>query len=149
MQEFKDMLVFPGYSATTVPTQAIQSDNFTFYWHVYNGDPVPYPSGPSINNNEITECEFFDEFTQNGFSDAIPDYGFNEVVSNYIFENGQSQESSRDQAHAIAGVTTIQVMSEMAWNQGDDLYGHLDNRPLLGMEFTLRYNLSGEFPFLG
>ena len=191
MQEFKDMLVFPGYSATTVPTQAIQSDNFTFYWHVYNGDParhgnqglfamrtmmamgifldnevmyqralrylqgqthreddLPYPSGPSINNNEITECEFFDEFTQNGFSDAIPDYGFNEVVSNYIFENGQSQESSRDQAHAVAGVTTIQVMSEMAWNQGDNLYGHLDNRPLLGMEFTLRYNLSGEFPFL-
>jgi len=40
-------------------------------------------------------------------------------------------------------------MSEMAWNQGDDLYGELDNRPLLGMEFYLRYNLSSEFAFPG
>lgn len=190
VQAFKDMLVYPGYSATTVPTQAIQNDDFTFYWHVYNGDParhgnqglfamrtmmamgifldnevmyeralrylqglphraddLPYPSGPPINNNEITQCEFFDEFTQNGFSSAIPDYGFNEVISNYIFENGQSQESSRDQAHALAGVITINIMSEMAWNQGDDLYGELNNRPLLGMEFYLRYNLSSQFSF--
>lgn len=141
MQEFKDMLVFPGYSATTVPSQAIQSDNFTFYWHIYNGDParhgnqglfamrtmmamgifldnevmyeralrylqgqphrpddLQYPSGPPINNNEITECEYFDEFTQNGFSNAIPDYGFNEVIDNYIFDNGQSQDCNQDDA---------------------------------------------------
>ena len=141
MQEFKDMLVFPGYSATTVPSQAIKSDNFTFYWHIYNGDParhgnqglfamrtmmamgifldnevmyeralrylqgqphrpddLQYPSGPPINNNEITECEYFDEFTQNGFSNAIPDYGFNEVIDNYIFDNGQSQDCNQDDA---------------------------------------------------
>ncbi len=190
MQEFKDMLVYPGYSQTTVPQQAIDSDNFTFYWHIYDGDParhgnqglfamrtmmamgifldnevmydralrylqgqthrpddLPYRSGPPINNNNITSCDFFDEFTQNGFSNSIPDYGFNEVVGNYIFENGQSQESSRDQAHALGGVATINVMAEMAWNQGDDLYGVLDNRPLLGLEFFLRYNLTSEFSF--
>ena len=190
MQEFADMLVYPGYSATTVPTSAINNDDFTFYWHIYNGDParhgnqglfamrtmmamgifldnpvmydralrylrgqthrpddLPYPSGPPINNNNITSCAFFDEFTQNGFSNAIPDYGYNEVISNYIFENGQSQESSRDQAHAMGGVITINVMSEMAWNQGDDLYGHLNNRPLLGLEFYLRYNLSPDVAY--
>jgi len=190
IQEFKDMLVYPGYSATTVPTQAINNDDFTFYWHIYNGDPVrhgnqglfamrtmmamgifldnpvmyeralrylrgqghrpddlPYPSGPPINNTEITSCDFFDEFTNNGLQNAIPDYGYNEVISNYIFPNGQSQESSRDQAHGLGGVITINNMAEMAWNQGDDLYGHLDNRPLLGMEFYLRYNLSYEFSF--
>lgn len=191
MQEFKDMLVYPGYSATTVPTQAIQNDDYTFYWHIYNGDParhgnqglfamrtmmamgifldnevmyeralrylrgeshrpddLSYPSGPPINNNEITSCGFFDEFTNNGFQNTIQDYGYNEVISNYIYENGQSQESSRDQAHGLAGVGTIQVISEMAWSQGDDLYGHLNNRPLLGMEFYLRYNMSVEFPFM-
>ena len=185
IQEFSDMLVYPGYSNTEVPTDAINSNDVTFYWYGYQGDParhgnqglfamrtmmamgifldneimydralrylrgqghraddLPYPSGPPINNNEITGCQYFDEFTQNGFRDTIPDYGYNEVMSNYIFENGQSQESSRDQAHGLAGVITINVMSEMAWNQGDDLYGHLDNRPLLGMEFYLRYNLS-------
>ena len=40
IQAFKDMLVFPGYSATTVPTQAINNGDFTFYWHIYQGDPV-------------------------------------------------------------------------------------------------------------
>lgn len=187
IQDFKDMLVYPSYSNTTVPTAAINSNDVTFYWRIYNGDParhgnqglfamrtmmamsifldseimydralrylrgqslrsddLPYPPGPPINNNEITACGYFDEFTQNGFRSIIPDYGYNEVISNYIFENDQSQQSSRDQAHAIAGVSTIAVMSEMAWSQGDDLYGHLDNRPLLGMEIFYRYNLSYE-----
>lgn len=185
IQDFKDMLVYPGYSNTTVPTAAINSNDITFYWKIYQGDPsrhgnqglfamrtmmaigifldneiiyeralrylqgqshrsddLAYPSGPPINNNEITSCQFFDEFTQNGFQSTVQDYGYNEVVSNYIFENGQSQESSRDQAHAIAGVSTIAVMAEMAWSQGDDLYGHLNNRPLLGLEFFYRYNLT-------
>ena len=35
-------------------------------------------------------------------------------------------------------------MSEIAWNQGDNLYGHLDNRLLLGLEYYYRYNLSVE-----
>ncbi|MCB4807952.1 carbohydrate-binding protein [Tamlana sp. 62-3] len=185
IQEFKDMLVYPGYSNTTVPTAAIASNDISFYWRVYQGDParhgnqglfcmrtmmamaifldneimydralrylqgythrvddVAYPSGPPINNNQLEGCEYFDEFTQNGFETTITDYGFNEVISNYIYENGQCQESSRDQAHGQAGVSTITVMAEMAWNQGDNLYGHLDNRPLLGLEFYYRYNLS-------
>ncbi|MCB4799650.1 carbohydrate-binding protein [Neotamlana laminarinivorans] len=185
IQEFKDMLVYPGYSNTTVPTSAIASNDITFYWRVYQGDParhgnqglfcmrtmmamaifldneimydralrylqgythrvddVAYPSGPPINNNQLEGCEYFDEFTQNGFETTITDYGYNEVISNYIYENGQCQESSRDQAHGLAGVSTIAVMAEMAWSQGDDLYGHLNNRPLLGLEFYYRYNLS-------
>ncbi|WP_372752099.1 carbohydrate-binding protein [Mariniflexile sp.] len=185
IQEFKDMLVYPGYSSTTVPTAAINSGDVTFYWRVYQGDParhgnqglfcmrtmmamaifldnevmydralrylqgnshrlddLAYPSGPPINNTQKVSCEYFDEFTQDGFASTIPDYGYNEVISNYIYENGQCQESSRDQAHGLAGVSTIAVMAEMAWNQGDDLYGHLDNRPLLGLEFYYRYNLS-------
>ncbi|WP_159017797.1 T9SS type A sorting domain-containing protein [Algibacter sp. L3A6] len=185
IQAFKDMLVYPGYSNTTVPTAAINSKDISFYWKIYNGDParhgnqglfayrtmlamaifldneimydralnylkgeahrpddLPYPSGPSINSNQLVSCEYFDEFSQNGFESTVVDYGFNEVIDNYIYSNGQCQESSRDQAHGLAGVATITVMSEMAWNQGDDLYGHLSNRPLLGLEFYYRYNLS-------
>lgn len=185
IQEFKDMLVFPGWSGTTVPTAAINNDDYTFYWHIINGDParhgnqglfamrtmmamgifldneviyeralrylqglphraddLPYPSGPPRLGDAISTCEFFSERRNVGFDSTVPDYGYNEVISNYIFENGQSQESSRDQAHAIGGVSTIAVMAEMAWSQGDDLYGHLDNRPLLGLEFFYRYNLT-------
>ena len=191
MQEFKDMLVFPGYSGTTVPTAAIESGDFTFYWHIYNGDPqrngnqglfcmrtmmamgifldnevmyeralrnlrgqghraddLAYPSGPPINGTrDSSPCDFFNEFSFNGLDTTSVDYGYNEVIGNYIFENGQSQESSRDQVHALAGVSTINNMSEMAWNQGDDLYGELNNRPLLGMEFMSHYNLSADFSF--
>ena len=35
----------------------------------------------------------------------------------------------------------------MAWNQGDSLYGWLDNRILKGIEFNIRYNLSGIMSF--
>lgn len=185
IQKFKDMLVYPGYSNTTIPTTAINNNDITFYWKIYQGDParhgnqglfamrtmmamaifldnevmydralrylqglphrsddLPYPSGPPITTGPIGGCEYFDEYSLNGFQSTIVDYGYNEVISNYIYENGQCQESSRDQAHGLAGVSTIAVMSEMAWNQGDDLYGHLNNRPLLGLEFYYRYNLS-------
>ena len=187
---FKNMLVFPGYSTTSVPTQAISRGDFTFYWHIYQGDRVrngnqglfcmrtmmamgifldnevmyerallylrgephrvddfPYPSGPPINGRtNRNPCNFFNEFDNRGFGNT-EDYGFNEVIEHYIFENGQSQESSRDQVHALAGVITINNMAEMAWSQGDDLYGELDNRPLLGMEFMNHYNLSIDFQF--
>lgn len=181
IQAFKDMLVYPGYS-NTVP-----SGNSTFYWKIYNGDPVrhgnqglfgfrtmmaiaiftdnqmmynrvirylkgfapdiediPFPTGPVISlGANITACDYFDEYYGPGITyGTVPNYHGNEAIVNYIYENGQSQESSRDQAHAIAGVSTIAIISEMAWNQGDDLYSFLNNRPLLGLEFFYRYNLS-------
>jgi len=37
--------------------------------------------------------------------------------------------------------------SEIAWNQGDDMYSHLDHRILLGLEYTLRYNVSYDHAF--
>ncbi|MCB4807954.1 carbohydrate-binding protein [Tamlana sp. 62-3] len=186
-QAFEDMLVYPGYSNTTLPTAAIASNDVTFYWKIYNGDParignqgllamrvmmamgifldnermydravryiqgyphrvddLPYPSGPAIRGALTQECEFGRQYSLDGFESTIEDYGYNEVIKNYIYDNGQSQESSRDQAHALGGVTIINGMSEIAWNQGDNVYGHLDNRPLLGMEFYIRYNLSYE-----
>ncbi|MCH6258754.1 carbohydrate-binding protein [Puniceicoccaceae bacterium K14] len=39
IQAFKDMLVYPGYSNTTVPQNDIDNDNVTFYWRTYMGDP--------------------------------------------------------------------------------------------------------------
>ncbi|RED94621.1 putative secreted protein (Por secretion system target) [Marinoscillum furvescens DSM 4134] len=187
---FEDMLVYPGYSNTEVPEEAIASNDVTFYWRVYNGDPgrignqgllgvrlmmamgvfldneimydrairhlkglphrsddLPYPSGPPIQGKLTIDCEWGRQWSLNGFESTIEDYGYNEVIGHYIFENGQSQEASRDQAHSIGGVATINLMSEIAWNQGDDLYGHLDNRPLLGMEFHVRYNLSKDVSF--
>jgi hypothetical protein len=38
INKFKAMLVYPGYSTTVAPTAAIQAEDATFYWYMYNGD---------------------------------------------------------------------------------------------------------------
>ena len=72
----------------------------------------------------------------------IQDYGYDEQLQYYIYPNGQCQESSRDQGHVLAGLHNYVAIAEMAWNQGDSLYSSLDNRLLLGLEWSYRYNLS-------
>jgi|GEM_PF-6537898 len=114
IEKFGAMLVYPGYSNTAVPDNI--KNNSTFYWSAYQGD--------------------------SGRHGTIPDYGYNEVMTNYIYETGQCQESSRDQAHVLFGLGLLSSMAEMAWNQGDDLYSHENNRLLLGLEYSLRYNVS-------
>lgn len=60
----------------------------------------------------------------------------------YVFEDGtvQWQESGRDQGHTTLGVSLCEVICEMAWNQGDDLYSLSDNRFLKAVEYIARYN---------
>ena len=70
------------------------------------------------------------------------DYGYDELLKYYIYKNGQCEESCRDQAHCTYGLFNYVGIAEMFWNQGDDLYGELDNRILTGLEWTLRYNMS-------
>jgi len=194
IDKFKAMLVYPGYSATTEPSAAISSQDATFYWYMYNGDPgrhgnqgnfamrgimamgifmdnrvmydralrymsglthrsddLPYPSGPPIvSANALSSSNvYFNEFSQISpyRQTTVPDYGYNEAIGNYIWENGQCQESSRDQGHAVSGISNVLTICEMAWNQGDNLYSILDNRPLLGLEFSLRYNASYQYSF--
>ena len=36
---------------------------------------------------------------------------------------------------------------EMAWKQGDDLYGYEDNRFLAGAEYVAKYNLGDDVPY--
>ncbi|MDQ1921532.1 LamG-like jellyroll fold domain-containing protein [Massilia pseudoviolaceinigra] len=54
---------------------------------------------------------------------------------------GQWQESGRDQGHATLGIGLAGVFCEMAWNQGDDMYGYDNNRFLAGAEYVAKSNL--------
>jgi hypothetical protein len=114
-------------------------------------DDLPYPSGPPIvSASRITPVNsYYDEYTPTSpyKQTTTADYGYNEVMANYIWDNGQGQESSRDQSHGLLGVSIISTICEMAWSQGDDLYGFLNNRPLLGLEFYYRYNVSYNYSF--
>ena len=64
-------------------------------------------------------------------------------LPNYVYESGEGQESSRDQTHARMGISGLAYQSEIAWNQGIDLYGDYGNRLLAGASYTARY-LNGE-----
>ena len=71
----------------------------------------------------------------------------NGSLPNYIGETGQCQETGRDQGHAQLGLGAMGEICEMAWQQGDDLWGALDNRLMKGMEYTAKYNLGYDVPF--
>ena len=60
---------------------------------------------------------------------------------------GQWQESGRDQGHSLMGVGLLATFCQMAWNQGDDLYGYDNNRLLAGAEYVAKYNLGEDVPF--
>lgn len=71
----------------------------------------------------------------------------NGAIGNYLSAIGQCQESGRDQNHTQMGLEFLANTCETAWNQGVDLYGELDNRLLLGFEYTAKYNLGYEVPY--
>lgn len=61
---------------------------------------------------------------------------------------GQWQEAGRDQGHTTLGIALLGSVAEMAWNQGDDLYGWADRRLLRGAEYVATYNEARrEVPF--
>ncbi len=60
---------------------------------------------------------------------------------------GQWQESGRDQGHTLMGLGQAGAICEMAWNQGEDLYGLDDNRFMKAARYVARYNLGGQVPF--
>jgi len=74
----------------------------------------------------------------------------NGTIGNYISDStGQIQESGRDQGHSQLGLGALATVCEIAWNQGDDLYGALNNRLLKGFEYVAKYNLGNDdMPFI-
>jgi len=68
-------------------------------------------------------------------------------LTHYIYDNGQCQESGRDQQHTQLGLAHMGDACQIAWNQGWDLYGAEDNRLLRGFEYTAAYNLGEKVQF--
>lgn len=71
------------------------------------------------------------------------------LTVNFIHPDGlgQWQEAGRDQGHTVMGIGLVAAICEMAWKQGDDLYGYDNNRFLAGAEYVAKYNLGEEVPF--
>lgn len=70
-------------------------------------------------------------------------------LTHYVInEAGQCQESGRDQQHTQLGLALLAACCEIAWQQGLDLYAYADYRLLKGFEYTAKYNLGEEVPFV-
>ncbi len=89
--------------------------------------------------NDTTMYQGAVEYVKNGQS--------NGAIPNYIRESGQCQESGRDQQHTQLGLGYLADLCEIAWKQGDDLYGAFENRVALGFEYTAKYNLGEEVDY--
>ncbi|MDR1277858.1 MAG: alginate lyase family protein [Treponema sp.] len=62
-------------------------------------------------------------------------------LANYVHPvTGQTQETKRDQGHAVLGIMKLGMVCEMAYKQGDDVYTAFDSSLWKGSEFTARYN---------
>ena len=72
----------------------------------------------------------------------------NGAVANYFMESGECQESGRDQNHTQMGLEFLANTCETAWIQGVDLYSAHDNRLLKGFEYTAKYNLEHDVPYV-
>lgn len=73
----------------------------------------------------------------------------NGSMYNYIInDTGQCQESGRDQAHVMLGLGNLAEACQVGYNQGLDMFDAMDNRLLRGYEYTSRYNLGYDVPFV-
>lgn len=183
IQKFKDMLVYPGYSDTHIPSDL--KTQGTWYWRSYKfdkiragnqdlcairtcmalgifldnekmfdrawnyvtkqpgrTDDIPLPAGPHKRVAVKDDQNIYRIDYQVEEYDYEPNFYGNGALTNYVFENGQCQESSRDQGHTSFGLGLLCSIGEIAWNQGYNLWGHSNNRLLLGLEYSLKYNVS-------
>ena len=66
-----------------------------------------------------------------------------------VYEGGlaQIQEAGRDQGHSELDIALIGAICQMAWSQGDDIYGYDNNLVLAGAEYVAKYNLGYDVPY--
>lgn len=109
--------------------------------HESRRDDLSFPMVTRVRTGVNSESEYMVDYATRAVESQSESHG-DEPVPYYIYSNGQCQESCRDQGHVMAGLGQLVDLAEMAWHQGDDLYGAYDSRILLGLEWALRYNLS-------
>lgn len=54
----------------------------------------------------------------------------------------EMQESGRDQGHCTLSLALLTTICQLAWNQGDDLWGFRNNITLKASEYVAKYNVA-------
>ncbi|MDB5248102.1 MAG: hypothetical protein JWQ40_2496 [Segetibacter sp.] len=77
----------------------------------------------------------------------VSGHGNGRLTHYVINEEGQIQESGRDQGHTQLGIGMLAECSEITWHQGLNLYGYANNRLLKGFEYVAKFNVGNEVSF--
>jgi len=78
---------------------------------------------------------------------SITGAGNGSIPHMIVYPSGQCQETTRAQHYAQLGIGLLSGATEIAWNQGVDLYGWDDNRLLKGYEYIAKYGLGEDVPY--
>ncbi len=90
-----------------------------------------------LEDNDRYKCAIDQYLYSSRFQD-------NGTLLHYIDDNGQSQEAGRDAAHAQLGLYGLNMVAEIAWKAGTDLYSAYDNRLMKGFEYIAKFNLGND-----
>ncbi|MGE4286661.1 MAG: LamG-like jellyroll fold domain-containing protein, partial [Phycisphaerae bacterium] len=79
-----------------------------------------------------------------------PGNGRVERAAWYIHPDGtaQSEETGRDQGHAVLSMYQMALICQIAWNQGEDLFSYDNNRLLRSFEYITKHNLYYAVPWV-
>ena len=143
-RRFQQMMLKVFYSMNhdfLVRHNGAKIDHYWANWDLANMDSM-LAIGVVCDRREIYDeaVEYFRHGAGNGSIDHL-------VWKIHDGGLGQIQESGRDQGHATLCIALVGAFCQMAWNQGDDLFGYDDNRVLKGAEYVAQYNLGTDVPF--
>jgi len=139
---------WPGWTAADTTT--VQNYFLNVFWPATSaGGNVPGEFNKGLLNMEagIAIAAFLDDTAK-----------FNHVVDLYrtypaaglfnMLPTGETGETGRDAGHVYGGMLGGAFISEVAWKQGIDVYGDLDNRLLAVGEYYARNTLASDNPFV-
>ncbi|MCD5995711.1 alginate lyase family protein [Pseudomonas sp. CDFA 602] len=116
-------------------------DHYWANWDLANMDSM-IAIGILTDRRDIYDeaVEYFKHGKGNGAIDHV-------VWKLYPDGLGQTQESGRDQGHNTLNAAELGAFCQMAWSQGDDLFGYQNNRVMQGMEYIAKYNSGQDVPY--
>lgn len=107
-------------------------------------NPMTSWSAPAVTGILAAGILLDDESLYNEGLDYFRSKTVSGSVYNTIADNGQVKEMGRDNVHAMLALNDLAQQAQIAWSQGDDLWGEGDNRLLKGFEYFCTYNMGHE-----
>jgi hypothetical protein len=71
-------------------------------------------------------------------------------LEHYVYASGQSQESGRDQGHVQLGLSKLTETALTLYHalNSTEVFTHAEHRLRTGLEYTAKFNLGGDVPFV-